>query len=146
MLQTPAADVPWDQVILACVEHMLSTIPSNLMAGIVMNPTEAVFHPPFEWQRAVAETTLALSSHGQQRERPRNTGGSKRRKRSVSTAVHEPATVRTRPSMDTSRGFHLDKKLAKEGRQLVASLNNEVSHSKRYSKDLCLHFNLLLGL
>ena len=134
MLQTTDSSVvPWDQVILACVEHMLSTIPSNLMAGIFMNPTAHVFHPPFEWQRAVAETTLALSSCGQQRERPRNTGGSKRRKRSESIAVHEPVAVRSRPGMDTSRGFHLDKKLAKEGRQLIASLNNEVSRSKRYS-------------
>ena len=96
-----------------------------------MKPTETVFHPPFEWQRAIAETTLTLSAHDQRRERPRDiSGAKKRRRRSDSTAVHEPATLRSRPSMDTSS--HLDKKLAREGRQLMTSLSNEASRSKRY--------------
>lgn len=126
--------VSWDQVILACVEHMLTTIPLTLMAGVVTAPVEALFRPPFEWQRAVAETTLALSSPGQQRECPRDIGGSKRRRQSDSVAVHEPAISRSRlsVSLDTRGGYHLDKKLAREGKQLMTSLSNEAYQSKRY--------------
>lgn len=55
--------VPWDQVVLTCVEHTLTSLDSDLwISGFHDDdPTEMVL--PVEWLRAQANTSLRAASH-----------------------------------------------------------------------------------
>ena len=54
------SDIPWDQVVLACVEYMVALIDSDLwvstLRGEVGHESWAV---PVEWLRAQANTSLS---------------------------------------------------------------------------------------
>ena len=116
--------VPWDQVILACVEHMITTVPQSLKAGVV---SELKFYPPFGWQRATAETALALTV---QEQKNRDIKDRSKRRRSNSVVTQEPASSRLRLNLGSSMPARDDLKLLMEGHQLVSSLSNEAALSK----------------
>ena len=138
---------PWDQVILACVEHTLNTMSPDLMVGLVvrgdhLQALASNFHPPFTWRKAVAETDLAKAAQQYrkgQEERAEDLGGSKRRRRSDSVVLQEPAKSRLRLSLGVagSRGgvrddhYQQQQQLVREGSVLLSSLAAEAAQSKR---------------
>ena len=51
--------IPWDQVILVCVEHMVAYLTSDLwVSSFHGNSTTETFPLPSEWLKAQAETTF----------------------------------------------------------------------------------------
>ena len=52
--------IPWDQVILACAEHMVAYLNSDLwVSGFYGDGCGEPFPNPSEWIEALAATTLA---------------------------------------------------------------------------------------
>ena len=140
--------LPWDQVILACLEHTLNIMSPDLRVGVVVSGDHlqalaTSFHPPFTWRKAVAETALAKAAlqHGRgQEERLGDFGGSKRRRRSDSVVLQEPAKSRLRLSLGVAgsrggvRDYHYQEQqqqLVKDGDVLLSSLTAEAAQSKR---------------
>ena len=57
--------VPWDQVVLTCVQHTLTFLDSDLwISGFHNNAMEIVL--PVEWLRAQADTSLSAAAHTSQ--------------------------------------------------------------------------------
>ncbi len=57
----PECCVPWTHVILACIEHILSCLDSDLWAS-TLHSVKRKFTVPTSWLRAQAETSLATAS------------------------------------------------------------------------------------
>lgn len=136
--------VPWDQVILACIEHMLDAMSPELMVGVALRgdhlqEVASKFHPPFEWQKAVAETALAKARQVRKKEEEieGDLGRSKRR-RSDSVVLQEPAKSRLRLSLGAAGSewrtrdyhHHQHQQLVREGEALLSSLTAEATRSK----------------
>ncbi len=60
-IEQPECSVPWAQVILACIEHSLLCLKSDLWASTLHNDKQD-WSIPIPWLRAQAETNIALAS------------------------------------------------------------------------------------
>lgn len=64
--KSPDSSVPWDQVVLTCVECILAAMDSGLWASVLEDSYHVESSPPVlpvEWLRAQADTSLSSMAH-----------------------------------------------------------------------------------